>query len=177
MNVDFGTKKVFFTSLVIGSALLLATGALSACQGGASGTPSDSAPSVAVAATDAGTVTTTVPTPESDPRNGTYSGLLSVDLLETLVISGCSDKGFHFEFRESGVSGDAEFSDDGYAYYNDTSGQGINFHFEGDSVVVGCGTHYGLEATYTRNEPGPGSGSAVAPNAAPSPITSGGSHA
>jgi len=82
-------------------------------------------------------------------ENGTYSAKLLVGTTETLVISNYSPQGFHFEFSESKVSGDAVFSDDGFAYYTDSSNQGISFEFVNQTVLVETGSHYGLAATYT----------------------------
>ena len=82
-------------------------------------------------------------------RNGQYLGELQIGLVQTLIISEFTALGFRFEFLDSGVSGVAEFSDDGYAYYYDSTGQAINFRLAGASFIVGAGYRYGsLAATY-----------------------------
>ncbi|MCL2773096.1 MAG: hypothetical protein FWD71_07075 [Oscillospiraceae bacterium] len=85
-------------------------------------------------------------------QNGIYRGKLAVGINETLIISNYTAQGFHFDFTVSAVPGDAIFSDDGYAYYNDSSGQGINFKFSDSDVFVESGSHYGLDATYIHDE-------------------------
>ena len=89
-------------------------------------------------------------------RNGQYLGVLPIGIVQTLIISDFTAIGFRFEFLGSGVSGDAEFSDDGYAYYYDSTGQAINFRLVDASFIVGAGYRYGsLAATYILHDTAP----------------------
>jgi outer membrane biosynthesis protein TonB len=82
--------------------------------------------------------------------NGTYTATLEAGSTENLTISNYNSNGFNFSLNPSGISGFAEFDDDGVAYYSDSEGQGINFTPGISEIVVAAGYHYGsLAGTYT----------------------------
>jgi len=86
--------------------------------------------------------------PNSSAQNGAYTATFSDGTTETLMISDYTFDGFHFEFVDSGVSGDATFSDDGNAYYMADSYQHTTFRFVYYSVIVLTGFDPSLSATY-----------------------------
>ena len=68
--------------------------------------------------------------------NGIYSGVLQDGTSEKLTINNYDTLGFDFEFS-GWITGHAEFAEDGYAYFYDEQGKGINFLFDNTNIIVG----------------------------------------
>jgi hypothetical protein len=94
-----------------------------------------------------------------DKWSGTYYAQLLSGVWFTLVISDYRSDGFHFDFVDSAtiadnvVKGDAVIYENNAAQYYDNDGQGINFTLTDSGIVILAGSHYNLNATWTKTKP------------------------